>query len=186
MARRTLTNGRVAPAPALVIGYGNPLRGDDAVGQEVAAAVARWGLPGVRALAVHQLTPELVEPLARARLAVFVDAYPARDGGGVNVRRLGRPHGPAALGHTGDPRFLLGLARALYGGHPPAWLVTVPGFEFGFGEALSPTARDGVRGALRQVARLLRVAGAPRGDAGGRSDPATSARPVSVPPFWRS
>jgi hydrogenase maturation protease len=163
MARRAVKNGRPAGgrAPALVIGYGSPLRGDDAAGQEVAAAVASWGLPDVQGLAVHQLTPELAVPLARARLAVFVDAYPAPGGGAVNVERLGRACGPAALGHTGDPRFLLGLARALYGRRPPAWLVTVPGVDFGFREALSPAARDGVQDALRRVAQLLRAAETP-------------------------
>jgi hydrogenase maturation protease len=165
MARRAVTHGRRSRAPALVIGYGSPLRGDDAAGQEVAAAVARWAVSGVQALAVHQLTPELAEPLARARLAVFVDAYPARDDGAVRVELLNRPCGPAALGHTGDPCFLLGLAQALYGRRPPAWLVAVPGVDFDFGEALSPTAGDGVRSALGQVARLLREAGAPAGDA---------------------
>jgi hydrogenase maturation protease len=167
MARRAVRNGRPAAgrAPALVIGYGNPLRGDDAAGREVAAAVAGWGLPDVQALAVHQLTPELAGPLAGARLAVFVDAYHAPDGGAVNVRRLGRARGPAALGHTGDPRFLLGLAQALYGRRPRAWLVTVPGVDFAFGETLSPAAWDGVRDALRRVAQLLGGAEAPAGAA---------------------
>ena len=53
--------------PALVIGYGNTLRGDDAVGPRAAAAVHGGGLPGVDALAVAQLTPVLAEPLAAAR-----------------------------------------------------------------------------------------------------------------------
>jgi hydrogenase maturation protease len=43
----------------LVIGYGNELRSDDGVGPRVARAVAEWRLPGVEAIAVHQLTLEL-------------------------------------------------------------------------------------------------------------------------------
>jgi hydrogenase maturation protease len=153
MARRTVTKG--GPA-ALVIGYGNPLRGDDGLGQEVAALVAGWGRPDVQALAVHQLTPELAEPLSRARLAIFVDAYPAPGGGTVRVQRL-EPGGTSpALGHTGDPRFLLGLAEAVYGGCPSAWLVTVPGTDFDGGLGLSPAARRGIRTAVRRIARLLR------------------------------
>jgi hydrogenase maturation protease len=142
--------------PTLVIGYGSPLRGDDAVGQEVAAAVAAWGVPDVQCLAVQQLTPELAEPVAHARLVVFVDAYPATPGASVDVRPLEPGGGPAALGHTADPRFLLGLARALYGACPPAWLVTVPGTDFDLGTGLSPTTRDGMQTALRKIARLVR------------------------------
>src|SRR5262245_1795360 len=58
----------------VVIGYGNDLRGDDAVGLRAAQAVAAWDMPGVCGLAVHQLTPELAEILAGAALAIFVDA----------------------------------------------------------------------------------------------------------------
>jgi hydrogenase maturation protease len=142
--------------PILVIGYGNVLRGDDAVGPQVAAAVARWGLPDVQALAVHQLTPELAEPLAAARLAVFVDARPARAGGAVNVQQLRPADSPATLGHTCDPHVLLALARALYGGHPPAWWVTLPGTNFELGEGLSPAATAGREAALGHITLLVR------------------------------
>ncbi len=70
----------------LVIGYGNPLRGDDGVGPAVSGAIAVLGLPGVRALSVHQLTPELAAEAAGARVAVFVDA--AVDSTEVEMRRL--------------------------------------------------------------------------------------------------
>jgi hydrogenase maturation protease len=137
-----------------VIGYGNPLRGDDAVGQAVAAAVAGWGLPDVQALALHQLVPELAEPLAGAALAVFVDARLAPEGGSVQVQPVRSSSGPVGLGHTSDPLFLLGLARAVYGNSPPAWLITVPGADFEFGSGLSPTAREGMEAALRKIACL--------------------------------
>ena len=58
----------------LVIGYGNDLRSDDAVGQKVANAIAAWKLPQVTSLCVHQLTPELASFLATAELAIFIDA----------------------------------------------------------------------------------------------------------------
>jgi hydrogenase maturation protease len=61
-------------ATTLVIGFGNTLRSDDGVGPRVASVVAGWGLPGVVAIAVHQLGPELAEPLAEAGRAFFVDA----------------------------------------------------------------------------------------------------------------
>jgi hydrogenase maturation protease len=140
---------------ALVIGYGNPLRGDDAVGQHVASAVADWGLPMVTALAVHQLTPELAAPLAVARLAVFVDARPVGEGEGCLVQRLEPACTRVTIGHDGHPRSLLALARAAYGHHPRSWLVTIPATNFALGSDVSPTARGGMEDALRQIARLL-------------------------------
>lgn len=61
------------------------LRGDDGVGPLVAETVAGWGLPGVRALAVQQLVPELAEMVAAASLVVFVEAGPGPEGGGVGL-----------------------------------------------------------------------------------------------------
>ncbi|WP_243147377.1 hypothetical protein [Scytonema sp. UIC 10036] len=60
----------------LIIGYGNNLRSDDAVGQRVSDAIATWKLPDVRSLSVCQLTPELTNILATVDVAVFVDTYP--------------------------------------------------------------------------------------------------------------
>src|SRR5262249_2506468 len=140
---------------SLVIGYGNPLRGDDAVGPRVAEAVSRWCRDGVQALAVQQLTPELAEMLATARMAIFVDAYP----GGQGKEALARSLEPAdlefTLGHASDPPYLLALARALYGRAPPAWWVLVPSVRFEMGENLSSLAARGVEAALRQIAALV-------------------------------
>ena len=58
----------------LVIGYGNELRGDDAVGPEVARCVAEWRRPEVVGIAVHQLTPELAVALSEVAVVIFVDA----------------------------------------------------------------------------------------------------------------
>jgi hydrogenase maturation protease len=140
----------------LVIGYGNDLRGDDGAGPRVAAEVAAWGWPGVEALAVHQLTPELAEPLSRAGRAVFVDA--AVGGEGVAARQLGPVPARGGLGHASDPAGLLALARAVFGRCPEAWLLAVPGSHFGFGPGLSETAERGVVAALTEVERLARRA----------------------------
>ena len=60
---------------ALVIGYGNTLRGDDAVGQVVARALAgEAAIEGVEVIACHQLMPELAECIDAADLVVFIDA----------------------------------------------------------------------------------------------------------------
>ena len=112
-------------------------------------------MPEVAALAVHQLTPELAEPLAAARLAVFVDARLAAEGEATRVQPL-EPVGPrATLGHTSDPRSLLALARAAFGRRPRAWSITVPATNLSLGERLSPTAARGMDDALREIGILV-------------------------------
>jgi hydrogenase maturation protease len=142
------------PGAVLVIGYGSMLRGDDAAGPRAASAVAGLGLPGVIAKAVTQLTPELAEPLASARLAIFIDACLVAHGGEVEVRPIEPADPGAASGHVGDPGRLLALARIAYGACPRSWLVTIPASDVTLGRGLSPLAGRGVEEAVRRVASL--------------------------------
>lgn len=148
-------NGPPGPV-TIIVGYGNPLRGDDGIGPRVAEAVAEWRLPDVRAVAVHQLTPELAEPLAAADRAIFVDARVDHLGEATRVQLLEPAGAATAIGHTGDPRSLLALAQAAFGRHPHAWSITVPATNLTLGEGLSPTAARGIDAALRQIALLLK------------------------------
>lgn len=140
---------------ALVIGYGSTLRGDDSVGQMAAEAVARWGRPGVTAVATHLLTPELAEALSRARLAVFVDARVVELDRGVLVEPIGPGEGTRPIYHSAEPRQLLLIARDVFGVCPPAWMVTIPAYETEIGESLTPAAQAGLEAALTELGRLL-------------------------------
>ncbi len=137
----------------LVIGYGNELRRDDAVGPLVAQAVAARQRSGVRALSVHQLAPELAETLATSSVAIFVDA--AATGETRVARQILDARAPERIGHLSDPTWLLGLTEAVYGRRPAAWLVTVPAADVGHGTGLSPTAKSGLRQALEVVEALI-------------------------------
>lgn len=83
---------------AIIVGFGNTLRGDDGLGQAVAAVLAAAPPEGADVLACHQLTPELAEQLAAAALAVFVDAAAGAPAGSIAVEPYGRP--PRAPGWT--------------------------------------------------------------------------------------
>jgi hydrogenase maturation protease len=147
-----------APQTVLVIGYGNDLRSDDAVGKRVAEAVATWKLPSVQALAVHQLTPELTVKLTDVDRAIFVDAYTATHDEQVQevqVRPLEAVHTGGVAGHTGDPQSLLALTKALYSHCPQAWWVTIPGINFEVGDNLSLIAKRGVAVALERIDQLI-------------------------------
>jgi hydrogenase maturation protease len=137
----------------LVIGYGNELRGDDAAGPKLAAAVTAANWNGVQALACHQLTPELAEEIAAARLVIFVDAA-YETGQEVRARRLEPSATAGIMAHVADPRGLLSLAQALYGHCPPAWSITIPGASFDFHEQLSPAAERGAAVALDHIKAL--------------------------------
>lgn len=142
----------------VVIGYGNALRSDDAVGREVVEAM--WLQRDRLAMfadadfvTATQLTPEMAEEVASARFVLFVDA--ATDGhpvGCVSVRRVAPAQAPpgertvptATCYRDSSPEGLLQMARELYGRAPDAALVTVSVASCEMGTELSPLVRAAV------------------------------------------
>jgi hydrogenase maturation protease len=143
----------------LIIGYGNPLRGDDGVGWRVVEALEGL-VPEGATIAVHQLMPELAEPISRAEVVVFVDAAAEGKPGEVNSFALGEDAGcqPAlqSIGsHLTTPDALLAMARELFGRCPPAYMVTIAEESFELSEALSPAVEAAVPKAVAQIVRLV-------------------------------
>ena len=141
----------------LIIGYGNTLRGDDAVGRKVAETVADWKVPNVRAISVHQLTPELAQDISVCDQVLFVDAFVGGPDGSVELLSIEAGDSVSAMEHATNPRSLLALSRALFGASPAAQWVTVPGIKFDLGEGLSAHAERGVQNAVHLIARLLDI-----------------------------
>jgi hydrogenase maturation protease len=141
---------------ALIVGYGNPLRGDDGVGQAVARAFAdNSAIAGVDALACHQLTPELAERFAASARVVLIDVAAGLGAGRVSVTLLQPAPAPAStLGHHVEPAQLLHLAQALYGRSPEAHLVTVGAGSLELGEGLSPPVAAALPEVIATVRRL--------------------------------
>jgi hydrogenase maturation protease len=141
----------------LVIGYGNPLRGDDGFGWAVARKLAeeRANDDAVRVIAAHQLTPELAEPVSEADLVIFVDA--SRDGepGAWSAREITASSTESALGHQFDAAGLLASAREIYAACPRAILVSVGAESFDCRETLSSRVTAVVPDVLRYIHNQL-------------------------------
>jgi hydrogenase maturation protease len=143
-------------AKALIIGYGNPLRGDDGLGWHVAHALEREGYgEDVEIIACHQLTPELAEPVSQAELVVFVDArWDGTPGSCADQTVVPRSAEAGSFSHACDPAALLGWGKDLYGGCPQAVMLSVTGESFAHGEGLSPrvlAALPVLRGQIRRI-----------------------------------
>lgn len=138
--------------PPLVIGIGNSTRSDDGVGPQV-VAVLEVLAPSASYRTVHQLTPELVEEIAEARLVVFVDA--SVDATTLSVTPINASVANQGS-HTTSPGALLHLTQQLYGRGPELALqVAIPASDFGFGEALSPATARWARLAVSEIAAHL-------------------------------
>ncbi|MFG6100088.1 hydrogenase maturation protease [Leptothoe sp. ISB3NOV94-8A] len=143
----------------LIIGYGNELCGDDAVGPWVAMVVAEWHLPAVKSLAVPQLTPELTAELAKTNYVMFVDACGNQGIQTVQIDPIvaydEQPESMAFAAHSYDPLALLNLTQRLYNHHPQAWLLQIPIESCGLGRQLSSKAHQGCDRALRSIEQFL-------------------------------
>ena len=153
--------------PALLIGIGNPLRGDDGVGALLVEEVARerggWSLPNLELEVAHQLTPELALAVAGAGRVLVVDAWIRPTGADPWIESLlprgaeGQEMTTGSLGSHGlAPHTLVALAQTLYGWRGEAALLRVPARAFPHGTSLSvdleqalPMARELVRQWLR-------------------------------------
>jgi hydrogenase maturation protease len=143
----------------LVIGYGNPLRGDDGVGWRVAEAAATvLPDPPVSVLTVQLLTPELADPISRSDLLILIDA--AAEGPPGEVRCFPIAAGSAAAAslaigtHEVTLDRLLGMAQELFGHCPPAYMVTIAGESFEVSESLTSTVEAATTEALSVVLKL--------------------------------
>jgi hydrogenase maturation protease len=160
--------------PALIIGIGNPLRGDDGIGpwlvtelEQELGREAGAAAPPASCRVVRQLLPELAGELAGAARVLFVDAWRAPTGSQAELAALGAagpgPHaggeGPGSwsFGHGFGPGELLALAALLHDTPPRADLLRIPAAQF----ALSVADADAgfsatVHHQLPRARRLLR------------------------------
>ena len=128
----------------MIIGYGNPLRGDDAFGYRAAERI-----PG--AIAVHQLTPELMDPISRADRVIFLDATAEGVPGEIRRRTLAPAEGSRPFTHHATPESLLAGAQALYGRAPEATLITVTAATFDLSHTLSPEVEKALDAILTEL-----------------------------------
>jgi hydrogenase maturation protease len=150
---------------ALIIGYGSPIRGDDAIGPLAAdrldGLLEQGELPDwIEIQSRHILTAELVEDLRRTDMAIFLDAAADTPPGEVRCRPL-QPDATAlsTMAHFHDPRELLAWCEALYGTAPTAWLISAGGAEWGYSNCqLSDTASAAMERMIEQVMQRLGLA----------------------------
>jgi hydrogenase maturation protease len=170
---------------ALVVGIGNPDRGDDGVGPLVAERVARLRLPDVEVVADGQPL-DLVEHLPGHDDVVVVDATRSRGGhrpGTMHVVRVdGTPlggNGPTLGSHGVGLAEAVELARALGRLPPRLTLVGVEARAAEPGAPLSEPVRDSLDAAVRAVLAALPTG--PRPGEDGEVSAAGPPRPARRP-----
>lgn len=146
------------PPKVVVIGFGSPIRGDDALGPLVADRVAEEiCLPQVEVFSRHILTAEMAETLRDATLVVFIDAAVDGPVGEIMERTISpRRDVDDAIAHSVDARGLLAWTEALYGQAPPACLLSTRVVTLQYAHyQLSPQVQATVQPLVRRIRELL-------------------------------
>lgn len=140
----------------LIIGIGNILRRDDGVGIVAVQKLNKTPLGDrARVIACQQLTPELAKDVSDADRVIIIDADQANIPGHITVKEIEpRDHVPNSFSHELDPATLLACSRELYGKCPNAFLISVTGSTFDFGEGLSQSTANAIPEILRNVRYL--------------------------------
>lgn len=114
----------------LLIGFGNPGRGDDGLGPALARKIERRALPGVVVKIAFQLTVEHALDIANADVVVFADADLALK---TPYAFTEVPVGaPGYLdSHNVSPQTVMGLAEQLFGSKARGFILAISGHAFG-------------------------------------------------------
>ena len=149
-------NAGSAVAPLLVIGIGNPSRGDDALGPRAAEHIAALGLAGVEVLTDFQLQVEHALDLVGRQRVLFIDASAALDDA-YAMAPLAAAQDASVSTHALAPSAVLYCHEQLVGPAPPSWLLAIRGQSFELGEALSARAAAALAAALAAIRPWLQA-----------------------------
>lgn len=144
-------------APVLVIGYGNPARGDDAIGPVFIERFEQSlkqcdALGGVETLTDFQLQIEHALDLDQRDTVIFVDAS-VEAGDSFSFEPLQPTTDRLAATHAMAPAAVLAVFEQFYGRPAPScWLLSIPAGSMGLGESLS----DAADGAIDEAVVFLR------------------------------
>lgn len=135
-------------APILIFGWGNPSRGDDALGPLFVERIEALRLPGVECLTDFQLNVEhALDLLGRERI-LFVDASLAAEPPFLQ-RRLFPAHDVSFSTHAMTPEAVMQVFVDLHDTEPPpCTLLAIRGERYELGETLTRAAAAHLEAAL--------------------------------------
>jgi hydrogenase maturation protease len=135
-------------APILIFGWGNPSRGDDALGPLFVDRIEAMNLPGVECLTDFQLQVEHALDLEGRQRILFVDA--SVDAAiPCTLTRLAPARDASFSTHAITPESVMQVYLDLHDdAPPPCYMLAIRGESFELGEGLSAAATNHLEFAL--------------------------------------
>lgn len=136
----------------LVIGYGNPARSDDGLGEYVAQRLLSEVI-GIDILILQELGPELCEDISGCELLFFVDAGIDQEEPFI-IREIKPRYKTPIFSHHISPDMLLAITEELYNTRPKAYLVSIKGYNFDFGFEITEMAKQNSEKAIEKIKEI--------------------------------
>jgi hydrogenase maturation protease len=143
------------PASTLIFTWGNPSRGDDALGPRIYDRLLQQPVVDIDLLTDFQLQIEHAVDLENRRRVLFVDASTSATPPYVFYRLQARQDASYST-HAVSPQSLLAIYEKInHQPAPPAYMLSVRGYHFDLGAELSNTASDNLIQATSFIAELV-------------------------------
>ena len=141
--------------PILIFTWGNPSRGDDAIGPRMYDLLIEQALPRVDVLTDFQLQIEHAVDLEHRERILFVDASVSATEP-YQFYRLQPEQDDSYTTHAMSPASLLATFEKVNGTPaPPAFMLSVRGYVFDLGKPLSDKASTNIEHAFRFVRHII-------------------------------
>lgn len=133
-------------APILVFAYGNPSRGDDAIGTVIFNLLEKHKqetsqLDNVDLLTDFQLQIEHAVDLEHRRLVLFIDAN-VSCAAPFEFQKLQAEQDDSYTTHAMSPAAVLAVYQKIHRQEPPpAYMLSIRGYEFGLGQEMTEQAK---------------------------------------------
>ena len=153
---------QLKPAPILIFTYGNPSRGDDALGPAMYDMLEDYqqktdALDNVELLTDYQLQIEHAVDLEHRECIVFIDASVSASPP-FDFQELQAEQDESYTTHAMNPAAVLSVYQQINKQKPPpSYMLTIRGYEFGLGEGMTEQANENLQQSFEFIKELLDI-----------------------------
>ncbi len=145
-----------SPAKTLCFGYGNPSRGDDAIGPMLIDDIEAQKFDDVECLCDMQLQIEDITELVGREKIIFIDADMSCEAP-FQFEKISAWKDRSYTSHAMTPEALLYAYRKVYGKDaPPTFILRIRGHQFELGTSIDEQTRANFYHANTFIKRILR------------------------------
>jgi hydrogenase maturation protease len=138
-----------------LIGYGNPTRMDDGVGWYIAKMIHESLGDRIEVMEADQLSVEMIEEIKDRQAVIFVDAHVSEEDDWIRISEVEPDSKLGLTAHIVSPSNLLSICQSIYKKYPKAYLYSVKGVNFDFGEELSEQTQKSADKVVKLLSDLV-------------------------------